>query len=43
MQAISTCSRMYVNSLWMDGWMKGINTTFAQVRPDRQAGTAVMR
>ena len=27
----------------MDGWMREFNVTFAQVRPNRQAGTMVMR
>ena len=26
-----------------DGWMREFNVTFAQVRPNRQAGTTVMR
>ena len=28
---------------WMDGWMREFNVTFAEVRPNRQAGTTVMR
>ena len=28
---------------WMDGWMREFNATFAKVRPNRQAGTTVMR
>ena len=27
----------------MDGWMREFNVTFAKVRPNRQAGTMVMR
>ena len=27
----------------MDGWMREFNVTFAKVRPNRQAGTTVMR
>ena len=30
-------------ALWMDGWMREFNATFAYVRPNRQAGTTVMR
>ena len=26
----------------MDGWMRELNVTFAQVRPNRRAGTTVM-
>ena len=27
----------------MDGWMREFNITFAQARPNRQAGTTVIR
>ena len=27
----------------MDGWMREFNVTFASVRPNRKAGTTIMR